>query len=143
MWHRNVEVTDRDDRLADELEEAIYAFNVEVTGFDDGRGLFVSFRDPDGSLVAGLSGWTWGGCAVIDKLWVRSDRRGRGLGRTLLDAAEAEARSRGCAQVVTASHSFQAPDMYERRGYRECGRAEGYPTGHAEVYLTKDLRGVR
>jgi ribosomal protein S18 acetylase RimI-like enzyme len=140
VTHDPITVSDHDDGLAAALSDRINEFNVEATGFDDGRWLHVAQRGRDGSLEAGLSGWTWGGCGYIEFLWVRADLRGTGLGSRLLDAAEAEARARGCAQMVVSSHSFQAPDFYRRAGYVEYGRIEGYPRGHAEIHLVKDLR---
>jgi GNAT superfamily N-acetyltransferase len=135
-----IEVTEVDEGLGAELDRRIYEFNVEATGFDDGRLLRVELRDAEGDLIAGLTGWTWGGCGFIDLLWIRAMDRRKGLGTRILDAVEAEAVARGCTRMVTASHSFQAPDLYRRRGYVECGRVEGYPRGHAEIHLAKDLR---
>jgi ribosomal protein S18 acetylase RimI-like enzyme len=140
VTHDPITITDVEDGLAAELSDHINEFNVEATGFDDGRWLRAAQRGPDGSLQAGLAGWTWGGCSYIEFLWVHADLRGTGLGSRLLAAAEAEARARGCAQIVVSSHSFQAPDFYQRHGYVEYGRIEGYPRGHAQVHLVKDLR---
>ena len=128
-----------DDGLATELNDRIDEFNARATGIDDGRLLQAELRDDEGALVAGLTGWTWGACGYIDVLWVREDRRGRGLGRKLLDAAEAEARERGCAQIVTSSHSFQAPDFYVKHGYVVVGEFSEYPRGHRSIFLEKAL----
>ncbi len=132
----------RDDPSEAELrfvEDRINAFNVARTGFRDGRRLAVFLRDASGALRAGLTGHTWGGCCEVRFLWVREAERGRGLGRRLLAAAEAEAVARGCDRLVVSSHSFQAPDFYRAQGYTIVGRAEGYPRGHAQVYLQKRL----
>jgi ribosomal protein S18 acetylase RimI-like enzyme len=128
-----------DEGLAARLGDEIVAFNVEATGFDDGRDLRARVVDGQGELVAGLSGWTWGGTCFVDLLWVRADRRGRGLGTRLMDVAEQEAVARGCEQVVLVTHTFQAPGFYEQRGFVEAGRIEGYPLGHAQVQLVKVL----
>jgi ribosomal protein S18 acetylase RimI-like enzyme len=121
------------------LEDEINAFNFRTTGIRDGRMLAAFVRDDAGELRAGLAGHTWGACCEVRFLWVREgDRRG-GLGSRLLRAAEAEARARGCERVVLSTHSFQAPDFYRRHGYVEVGRAEGYPRGHAQIYLVKAL----
>ena len=122
------------------LEEEINRFNVRTTGFHDGRALAAFLRDETGALRAGLAGHTWGGCAEIKLLWVREPERRSGVGSRLLRAAEAEALARGCARMVLSTHSFQAPEFYRRHGYAECGRAEGYPRGHAQIFLTKPLR---
>jgi GNAT superfamily N-acetyltransferase len=121
------------------LEDEIYAFNSRTTGIHDGRMLAAFLRDDAGELRAGLTGHTWGGCCEVRFLWVREVDRHHGLGTRLLRAAEDEARRRGCRQVVLSTHSFQAPEFYRRHGYVEVGRAEGYPLGHAQIYLTKAL----
>lgn len=136
-------VSDVDTGLGAQLHGLINDFNISTTGFDDARWLQASVNDENGELVAGLSGWTWGGSAYVDALWVRADRRGKGIGSHLLAAAEAEAAARGCTQVVLCTHSFQAPDMYRNLGYREHGRIEGYPTGHAYIHMAKDLPRTR
>jgi GNAT superfamily N-acetyltransferase len=130
-------VGESDRELADLLDDEIYAFNVANTGIDDGRMLTIRANDDSGSLVGGLSGWTWGDCGYVDVLWVREDRRGQGLGTRLLVAAHEEALLRGCSQMVLSTHSFQAPDFYLRHGYHEVGRTDGYPRGHAEIHLRK------
>lgn len=56
-----------------------------------------------------------------------------------MDAFESGARARGCELMVVATHSFQAPCLYERRGYEERGRVEGYPRGHAHIHRVKRL----
>ena len=137
-----VSVGERNQTLADRLDQEIYAFNVGATGLDDGRLLSVKARAQDGSLAGGLSGWTWGACLYVDLLWVRADQRGHGLGSRLLDAAEHEAQARGCVVVSLSTHSFQAPDFYLARGYVEVGRTEGYPLGHSQLHLRKALGPV-
>ena len=129
----------QDRELADRLDAEIYAFNAQVTGLDDGELLTIHATDDQGALAAGLSGWTWGGCGYVDVLWVREDQRGRGLGTTLMDAAEEEAKVRGCSRMVLSTHTFQAPDFYRGRGYVETGRTEDYPEGYAQVHLRKRL----
>jgi GNAT superfamily N-acetyltransferase len=121
------------------LDDRIYEFNVDATGIADGRWLGVLVRDAAGELVAGLSGTTWGACCKVRDVWVRADLRGQGMGTRLLDAAEAEARRRGCRQVVLSSHSFQAPDFYRKRGFEVFAEVEDDPIGHREVYLRKSL----
>jgi GNAT superfamily N-acetyltransferase len=132
-------VGDADAGLRDRLDEKISAFNAAATGHHDGRMLSVAVRGDDGDLRAGLYGWTWSGCGYIDLLWVRDDQRVRGLGAGLLAAAEAEIRRRGCDRVALNTHSFQAPGFYARLGYTECGRTPGYPHGHDDIHLLKQL----
>lgn len=122
-----------------ELRGRLYAFNAERTGVDDGRLLVVDLRDERDRLVGGLFGWTWGGTAFVDLLYVDPDQRGRGLGRALMSAAEDEARERGCHQLVLATHDFQAPAFYAKLGFAEVGRFVDYPRGGYQVQLAKQL----
>jgi len=122
-----------------ELDDEIYKFNVAATGISDGRLLGIAVKDAKGNLIAGLSGHTWGGTCEIRLLWIAEGARRGGLGTRLLEMAEAEARSRGCEQIVLATHSFQAPGFYARFGYVEVGRVRDYPKGHDSIYLRKTL----
>src|SRR5439155_867768 len=79
-----------------ELRDAIHEFNYAATGYRDGLSLSCFLRADDGALVAGIDGFTWGGYARVDYLWVAESLRGRGLGSRLLAAAEGDALRRGC-----------------------------------------------
>jgi GNAT superfamily N-acetyltransferase len=122
-----------------ELEERLNDFNVESTGYRDGRDLSCFLRDAGGTLVAGIDGFTWGGYAYVKLLWVAEPFRGKGLGRRLLQAAEAEARTRGCTTIVLSSHEFQAPNLYAKLGYRRVGATDDTPVGYQEFYFQKRL----
>ncbi|MGI8691203.1 MAG: GNAT family N-acetyltransferase [Thermomicrobiales bacterium] len=89
------------------LDERINEYNVAATNIHDGRMLYLTIRDERDAMIAGLSGWTWGGCAAVESVWVREDWRGKGLGTQLLTAAESEAIGRGCVQIVLDTHSFR------------------------------------
>jgi GNAT superfamily N-acetyltransferase len=131
-----------DDReLAARLDAELTAYNIRATGADDQKGLSVRVADTAGELVAGLSGWTWGGCGGIELMWVRADRREEGWGGRLLAAAEGEARRRGCTRMIVSVTTFQAPAFYARHGYVETGRTEGLPGGHADVHFLKRFGG--
>ena len=122
-----------------ELRDKILEFNYGTTGFRDGRSLSCFLRDGSGNLYAGVDGFTWGGYARIEYLWVDEARRGRGLGRALLMAAEAEAARRGCATIVLDTHSFQAPEFYRRLRYTQVGETLDTPLGFSQVLLQKRI----
>ena len=73
-------------------KNAIDEFNYETTGFRDGRYLAAFVRDDDGGMIAGISGFTWGGYCKVEIPVDRGAHRRGGLGRRLLTAAEDEAR---------------------------------------------------
>lgn len=122
------------------LDERLYEFNSRATRISDGLGLAFFARDERDEIVAGLNGHTWGGCCEIRQVWVHESLRGHGLGRRLLEAAEAEARRRGCSQIVLSTHSFQAPGLYRKLGFELCATLEDYPRGHRHHLFRKPLR---
>jgi ribosomal protein S18 acetylase RimI-like enzyme len=121
------------------LENQIYAYNVDTTGVGGGGSLAYFLRDAGGEILAGISGYIWGDCCDIRYLWVRADLRGLGHGTRLMQAAEDEARRRGCRQVVLDTHSFQAPEFYKKRGFEVTGIFENYPGQHQKLFLRKLL----
>ena len=128
---------DLDQRLSDELDAVNGA---RTAGVAAARELTVRITDDAGELAAGVSGWTWGCAAGIAMTWVRANARGTGLGTRLLEAFETQARERGADRVFVTSFTFQAPEFYERHGYREIFRWEAVPTpDQADVHLRKDL----
>jgi GNAT superfamily N-acetyltransferase len=62
---------------------------------------------------------TGGWCAEVETVHVREDRRGRGVGSALLDAAEALARRRGCYRIQLTSRNVRtdAHRFYLAHGY--------------------------
>jgi GNAT superfamily N-acetyltransferase len=132
-------LSDADRALAQRLVDEIDRFNLEATGVRDVHEYVLTEPDDAGELAGGAYGWCWGGMCWLEALWVRPDRRGSGLGTRLLQAVEAEAAARGCAQVGLETHTFQAPDFYARHGFEVVGRLPDYPAGHDALLLRKRL----
>jgi GNAT superfamily N-acetyltransferase len=121
------------------LEDRLYECNAQQTGVDDGQWLAIFLRDEQGTIQAGLKGWTWCGSCYIQTIWVHPDLRGHDIGTHLLQAAEQEARIRGCQQIVLTSFSFQAPGFYQKLGYEVFAILEEHPRGHQDYFLRKRL----
>jgi ribosomal protein S18 acetylase RimI-like enzyme len=140
VQHVPIEISDVTSPVDEaELRDALIEFNCQATGYRDGRSLSCFLRNDDGTLIAGIDGFTWGGYARIDYLWVSDTCRRANLGSRLLAAAEEEARARGCTTVVLDTHSFQAPGFYRRRHYLEVGLTQDTPRGHTQVLFQKTL----
>ena len=89
-------------------------------GFLADGGLFDVAVDPDGRLAACCGMKVLGdGRVELRKMYVRADRRGRGLGRRLLERALAWARARGFPRVEleTASRLEEAIALYRKAGF--------------------------
>ncbi|OKI42345.1 GNAT family N-acetyltransferase [Micromonospora sp. CB01531] len=134
-----LQVGGTDDDLAAQVERELTAYNNAATGADDEADISIRVTGADGELIGGLTGWTWGGRAGINTIWVRADQRHRGWGGRMLRAAEAEARRRGCTEISVASFSFQAPAFYRRHGYTDTGIRDGIPGGQVDHQFWKPL----
>ena len=121
------------------LAERIYEYNARATGYYDGETYSAIRRSGAGDIVAGVSGFTWGGCCYVSYLWVTEALRGTGIGRELLTAVERHARDRHCRLVLLSTHDFQAPKFYARLGYEPIARIDDYPAGHKDIFFAKRL----
>jgi len=121
------------------LEDRIYEFNSSTTDITDGELLALFVREGD-RIVAGICGNTWGGTCELRQFWVEESQRHRGLGGRLFQAAEQEARRRGCTQIVLMTFSFQAPAFYERHGFEVVATIDDHPRGHRNLLMRKLLQ---
>ncbi|MCQ0989499.1 GNAT family N-acetyltransferase [Jiella marina] len=93
---------------------------------NDGQGI-------DGGLIAQIY-WDW---MYIEILAVPERWRGQGLGRALIENAEAIARENGCTGVWVDTYSFQSPGFYEAMGYKPFGELPDYPKGEERLFFAK------
>lgn len=84
----------------------------------------------DGDRLVGIahvvfhrSTWLAGESCYFEDLWVEPDQRGRGTGRTLIDAVRALARARGIGEVHWLTHETNAT---ARRLYDAVARRSGF-----------------
>src|SRR4029077_19943980 len=117
----------------------IYEFNSSTTAIADGELLAFFVRERN-RIVAGICGNTWGGTCELRQFWVEESQRHQGLGTKLLQAAEHEARRRGCTQIVLMTFSFQAPAFYVRHGFEVVATIDNHPYGHRNLLMRKGLR---
>lgn len=124
------------------VEDRLYEFNAGVTGITDGAWLAIFVRDEQAQIIAGICGNTWGGSCEIRRFWVEESRRKQGLGTKLFEAAEHEARRRGCTQMLLMTFSFQAPAFYAQHGFEVLTVVDDHPRGHRNLLLRKRLGTV-
>lgn len=76
---------------------------------------------------------------LLDNVAVAPGWQGRGLGRHLLDFAEAEAARRGYPEIRLYTHVVMVENlaMYARLGWHEYARGE--QAGFARVFLKKHV----
>ena len=86
------------------------------------------------------------GLAYLGLLTVDPSRQAAGLGRQLLEAAEAEARTRGCDRIemTVIAQRAELIAWYKRRGYALTGERRPFPLDDPRYGLptTRDLEFV-
>ena len=98
--------------------EATFTLHHEV---DDVQPLPCAARSPQGEIIGGIIGRTWGICCEMLRLWVDEPHRRRGIGGALVRQFHQQAESRGCRRF-----SFQAPEFSGRLGYDVRLELKGY-----------------
>jgi len=122
-------------------EEGATHFRLDPEEVADGRGAF---------LVASRAGKLVGCGAVrcieertgeIKRMYVSPEERGRGVGRALLVALEAEARTLGMARLVleTGVRQLEAIALYQRAGFSRVAPFGEYVGSPLSLCLAKDL----
>jgi putative acetyltransferase len=89
-------------------------------------------------VVQGAGGAFYG---EVKRMYVDPPLRGRGLGRLILDALEAEARAVGlaCLRLETGPKQPEALGLYRRAGFAECGPFGDYAPDPLSVFMEKPL----
>ena len=121
------------------IKKSLTEFNNANVGEDGHAELNLAEYDDEGALIGGLLGGTYWGWLYVDFLWVEEDCRRQGLGSRLLEAAEQEARRRGCHHVYLDTMSWQAPLFYQKHGYRMIGTLPDIPRGNRKFLFMKEL----
>lgn len=124
------------------IEDRLYDHNSHVTARHDGQGLGFVIRNEVEQIIGVAAGYTWAGTSELKQMWIDEAYRGRGYARALLNAFLAEACNRGVRRIWVASYNFQAPEMYEKAGFKRMAEFEGWPEGHINVVLCKTLSSL-
>jgi GNAT superfamily N-acetyltransferase len=76
---------------------------------------------------------------LLDNIAVHPEHQGRGVGRALLELAEAEALSQGYRELRLYTHETMTKNiaLYTRNGWVETHR--GHQDGYARVFMCKRL----
>jgi ribosomal protein S18 acetylase RimI-like enzyme len=103
----------------------------------DGR---VSVLERGGSILGVLVLLPQPETMLLDNVAVAPEAQGSGIGRLLLDHAEAAARATGYATITLYTNELMPENiaLYARRGYVETERRQ--EKGHRRVYMRKSLR---
>lgn len=115
----------------------LLAYNTAVAGDPGIAPLALLLTDEHGDERGGLWGrfsYDW---LFVELLAVPEDLRGQGLGRELMERAEALARARGCKGIWLDTFEFGARGLYEKLGFTVFGSIEAYVGDQNRYFLQK------
>lgn len=121
------------------LASGLSAFNQDDVGPSERLAIAVLVKDANCAVVGGLSGYTAWGWLYVQWLWLAETWRGQGLAGQMLEAAEAEARRRGCHGAYIDTFNPVALKVYQRQGYGPFGELADFPPGRTRTFLQKAL----
>ena len=120
------------------IQRGLAAYNTTRCRPSDNATLDILVRDDNsGEILGGLLGHTSYRLFFLDLFYLPEGLRGAGLGSRIIVLAEDEARRRGCSAAFVYTVTFQAPEFYERHGYRRFGEIACPPDGASRIFLSK------
>lgn len=126
--------------LSEEVDFITRQINQETAEYGEATPFAFYIRDDQGTIIASANGFVIYGTIYTDQLWVHKDHRGEGLARKIMDNVHAYGKSEGCKIATVQTMNFQgAQGFYEKLGYGEDFRREGYVNGSRCVFMKKDL----
>lgn len=122
------------------IRSRLAAHNRGVSDIKSREEIVLTAVDEDEELAGGITASLWGRRLEIHFLWISETVRGEGLGSRLLHRMEEVAREKGCKKILLDTFSFQAPLFYEKAGYVELCRVDGYSSGKMDrIFFEKEL----
>lgn len=96
-------------------------------------------RNENDEIIGGLYGRSIWGTLEIKTFVVKPENRNKGIGRKLIVEAEKEAKKRNCRYISLDTFSFQAPQFYEKIGFKKIGTKTDFPSGYEKNYYRKNI----
>jgi ribosomal protein S18 acetylase RimI-like enzyme len=129
-----------DERAAGVVDRGLGEFNASAAPLHAVQALACFARAPEGTVIGGVVGRTWGLCCELQQLWVEPVYRHRGIASQLVRAFETGARDRGCRTIYLETFSFQAPALYRALGYEVQLELGGLAPGISKFVMVRELR---
>ncbi len=136
-------IEDSDNTVAVAIENQLLASLQASLKQAENQSIVLALRDHNDTLAGGLTASTSYSWLLIKTLWVDQAHRGKGLGRSLMNRAEAKGRSTGCHSAWLDTSNPTAKIFYSRLGYAEfgklCNTPQQHPPSHCRWFMQKSL----
>jgi GNAT superfamily N-acetyltransferase len=129
------------EKIKEQLHQGIRDYNRPHLGEYHLHFFSLYKNDDQNNLIAGIYGFILSPHQVLrlEYVWVDEAHRGKGLGTSLLQQAEDYATQHHCKRIQIRTFSFQAPEFYQKLGYRQIGSAPQWFCDQDELYFEKIL----
>jgi len=99
----------------------------------------LTLRSETGEVAGGIRSRAFYQSLTVDFLWIDEKFRRMGYGKELMLKVEGLAKEQGCISANTMTYSFQAPQFYEKLGYKTVGVFKEYPDDIKKFFIEKKL----
>ena len=114
--------------------------NKETFKYGDSHPFAFFIRDDESNITAGANGFVIYGAIYTDQLWVSKNHRGQGIGRKIMGKVHELGKLQGCKIATVQTMSFHgAIGFYQKLGYTEDFKRDGYISGSSCFFLRKNL----
>lgn len=132
-------LNEQDTASFDTLVSGVRQHNHAQLGKEETQPLSVIARDEQNEIIGGVSGVTIYKHFLVNVVWVSEATRAKGLGKKLMLMAESEAKKRGCIAAQVDTLAVQAPEFYQKLGFKIVGQVPGMTPGHTRFFLMKSF----
>lgn len=133
LWRRDAELPQADLEV---IREGVIVHGRQQTQGSDAQDIACALYE-EGELVAGAWGRTEFQRLYLAYLWVRTERRGEGLGGELLRQIESQALRRGCVDALIETLQDEVAELYEHMGYACIAHVHDFVPGFTRHTLLK------
>lgn len=118
----------------------LHEFNTEYFKALKESEFCIFIEGKNGVYIAGLYGKKIFTVINISYIWVSQPYRHQGLGKSLIQKVEAEAKNDGVEKLFVETYTFQAVEFYSKLGFKEVGRYTDFPkSGIDKVMFQKSV----
>jgi len=133
---RKLKLIDADEEVYAELSARFNTYNAAHSTWDWNSFTYILTNHE--KIVAGGRGIINMGALEVRGLWVDEPLRNQGIGASVMQAIEEEARNRGARRAMLYTYTWQAQGFYESLGYKVFSRFS-YPDGPERIDMQKEL----
>ncbi len=113
---------------------------IDQTGIDGLKEEVIPFEIREGqNLIGCIALQIFWGQLHIKYLFVEKNYRGKGFAKALMEHALEFAKTKGCHFAFVETMNFQAPDFYQKLGFKIDFIRDGYAKETSFYYLSKQL----